>query len=96
MALSQSRKNEHKWRNVLRKFRVRASFRKAQSHQVNRGGMQSGGDSALAERDFEILADNPDGAKVKVRELLKREGYGEISLEHITWTASRLNRPRKK
>jgi hypothetical protein len=96
MVLSQSRKNKHKWRIVLRKFLVRASFRKAQSHQINRGGRQSGGDSALAERDFEILADNPDGAKVKVRELLKREGYGEISLEHITWTASRLNRPRKK
>jgi len=86
----------------LRKFRVRANFQKKKAHsrQIKRGkrrGDADDDDSAPSvERNFEILADDPDDAKVRVRRLLKREGYSEKSLGRITWTVSRLDRPRKK
>jgi catalase (peroxidase I) len=81
----------------LRKFRVRANFQKVPSHEANLGRKHDGdGGSSRAEKDFEILADDPDDAKVKVRKLLEREGYDERSLDHITWTATRLDQPRKR
>jgi hypothetical protein len=77
-------------------FRVRANFRKSPSHQIKRSRKRGYSDVRLSERNFEILADDPDDAKVRVRELLKREGYSERSLEHIIWSVSRLDRLRKK
>lgn len=76
---------------------MRANFQKPRSHQIKRSRrLNYSGTESVLERDFEILADDPDDAKVRVRELLKCEGYIERSLEHITWTVSKLDRPRKK
>ena len=81
----------------MRKFRVRANFQKIPSHEANLSRKRRDNDgSSRGERDFEILANDPDDAKVKVRKLLKREGYDERSLDHITWTATRLDKPRKR
>ena len=40
---------------------------------------------AAAKEILKPFANDPDDAKV--RKLLKREGYDERSLDHITWTA---------
>ena len=80
----------------MKKFRVRANFQKESSHQINLARTQRDRYESLSERDFEILADDPDDAKVRAREILKREGSDERSLEHITWTVSKLDQPPKK
>jgi|GEM_PF-1917175 hypothetical protein len=81
----------------MRKFRVRAEFRKESPHQIDhRSKIRRAGRELVSQRDFEIVADDPDDAKIRVREILKREGSSEKTLEHITWTVSRLDRPRKK
>jgi hypothetical protein len=80
----------------MKKFRVRANFRTESAHQTNLARTQRDSYKSLSERDFEILANDPDDAKVRVRKILKREGSSEKSLEHITWTVSRLDQPPKK
>lgn len=83
--------------HILRKFRVRISFRAALAHRIRRRNRSPNDDSgSLSERELEILADDPDVAKVKARQLLKGEGYDDRSLHRATWTVSRLNRPRKR
>lgn len=47
-------------------------------------------------RQFRVLADDPDDAKIRAKELLKTEGYEERLLQRVTWTVSRLDRQRKK
>lgn len=84
----------------MRKFRVRVSFRAALAHRIRRRNRSPNDDSAdsvsLSERELEILANDPDIAKVKARQLLKGEGYDDRSLHRATWTVARLDRPRKK
>jgi hypothetical protein len=48
------------------------------------------------EREFEVLADDSDDAKVRAKQLLANEGYDEKLLHRATWTVSRLDRPRKR
>ena len=48
------------------------------------------------ERDFEVLANDEDDAKVRAKQLLANEGYDEKLLHRATWTVSRLDRQRKR
>jgi hypothetical protein len=57
------------------------------------GGSSSSG---LSKKQFQILADDPDDAKIRAKKLLESEGYDERSLQQATWTVSRLDRPRGK
>jgi hypothetical protein len=47
------------------------------------------------QREFEILADDADDAKIRAKQLLSNEGHDEKLLHRATWTVSRLDRPRK-
>ena len=80
----------------MRKFQVRANFRKPLAHGVHRARKFEDAVSVPSERRFEILADDVDDAKVRAKQLLKVEGYDEKSLQHATWTVSRLDRQREK
>ena len=80
----------------MRKYRVRANFRKESSHQIKRARMKRGSYESLSERDFKILANDPDDAKVRAREILKREGSSEKTLERITWTVHKLDQQPEK
>ncbi len=48
------------------------------------------------QREFSLLADDADDAKVKAKQILAIEGYDEKLLHHATWTVSRLIHPRKR
>jgi hypothetical protein len=74
----------------MRKFRVRAKLRKPAGQHLR----QTASDSIRMglEREFEILADDADDAKVKAKQLLANEGYDEKLLHRATWTVSRLDR----
>ncbi len=48
------------------------------------------------QREFSLLADDADDAKVKAKQILAIEGYDEKLLHHATWTVSRLTHPRKR
>ena len=78
----------------MRKFRVKAKLTKPASQRV----CQASSDSIqrVLEREFEILANDADDAKVTAKQLLANEGYGEKLLHRVTWTVSRLDRPRKR
>ena len=79
----------------MRKFLVRANFRMPSIHRMG-NAQKDHGNSAVLERKFEIFADDVDDSKVRAKQLLKGEGYDEKSLQHATWTVSRLDRPRGK
>jgi hypothetical protein len=80
----------------MKKFRVRADFRKEPAHQIKFARNHRDSYQSLSERKFEILANDPDDAKLRAREILKGEGFSEKSLEHITWTVSKLDQQPKK
>lgn len=40
------------------------------------------------DREFEVLADDADDAKVRAKQLLANEGYDEKLLHRATWTVS--------
>jgi hypothetical protein len=81
----------------MKKFQVRADFRKETAHQIEFARSHRDSYESLSERNFEILANDPDDAKLRVREILKGEGFSEKSLERITWTVSKFDQqPRNK
>jgi hypothetical protein len=47
------------------------------------------------EREFEILANDGDDAKVRAKALMAKKGYDEKLLQHASWTVSRPNYQRK-
>ncbi|MDG7000380.1 MAG: hypothetical protein JRN15_14885 [Nitrososphaerota archaeon] len=77
----------------MRKFRVKAKlkmpvgqrFRKTSSNSIQMG----------LEREFEVLADDEDDAKVRVKLLLANEGYDDKLLHRAKWTVTRLDHPRR-
>jgi hypothetical protein len=77
----------------MRKFRVKAKLKKPAGERLR----QTSSDSIQMglEREFEVLADDTDDAKVRVKQLLANEGYDEKLLHRAIWTVSRLDRPRK-
>ena len=48
------------------------------------------------EGEFEILADDSDDAKVRVKQLLADEGYDEKLLHRATWAVTKLDRQQRK
>jgi hypothetical protein len=80
----------------MKKFQVRADFRKETAHQIEFARSHRDSYESLSERNFEILANDPDDAKLRVREILKGEGFSEKSLERITWTVSKFDQQPKK
>ena len=81
----------------MRKFHVRANFRKPLAHRIRKiQKIEEADSSAPSERIFELLADDADDAKVRAKQLLKDDGYDEKSLQRVSWTVSRLDRPRGK
>ena len=80
--------------SAMRKFLVKAKLTKPAGQHIR----QTSSDSILRglEREFEVLADDDDDAKVRAKQLLVNEGYDEKLLHRATWTVSRLDRPRKR
>ncbi len=77
----------------MRKFRVKAKLTKPAGQRVRQRSSDS--IQRSLEREFEVLADDADDAKVRAKQLLSNEGYDEKLLHRATWTVSRLDRPRK-
>jgi hypothetical protein len=77
----------------VRKYRVKAALKKPSGEHIRQTASASI-DMGL-EREFEILADDADDAKVRVKRLLTGEGYDEKLLHRATWSVSRLDRQRK-
>ena len=78
----------------MRKFRVKVKLTKPAGQRYR----QTSSDSIQRglEREFEILANDADDAKVRAKQLLANEGYDEKLLHRAAWTVSRLDRPRKR
>ena len=47
------------------------------------------------QREFEILADDAEDAKLKTKRRFTNEGYGEKLLQQAIWTVSRFDHPAK-
>ena len=82
------------WFRAMRKFRVKAKLKKPAGHRIRQPASDSIRMGLV--RDFEILADDADDAKVRAKQLLANEGYDEKLLHRAIWTVSRLDRPRKR
>ena len=80
----------------MRKFHVRADFREPLAHRIRQTQKEDTDSDALTIREFDVFADDEDDAKVRAKQSMKDEGHKEKSLQHATWTVSRLDRPRGK
>ena len=80
----------------MRKFHVRANFREPLAHRIRQTQKENTDSEALSVREFDVFADDEDDAKVRAKHLMKDKGHEEKSLQHVTWTVSRLDRPRGK
>ena len=85
----------------MRKFRVKADLQKHSEHNApNKAEKKKGGEVVSSEarglhREIEILANDPDDAKIRAKHLLADEGYEERVLHRAMWTVLRLDRRRK-
>ena len=77
----------------MRKFRVKVNLKKQSRYNVRTSSDSIEED---LEREFEILANDVNDAKVRAKTLLVEEGYNEKLLKHAIWTVSRLDYTGKK
>jgi len=80
----------------MRKFHVRATFRKPLAHRIRHSQKADVDSESFSVREFDVFADDEDDAKVRAKQLMKDVGYKEKSLQHATWTVSRFDRLRGK
>jgi hypothetical protein len=85
----------------LRKFQVKVDLQKHSKHNLPKRAVRGTernskeADVFPLKRDFELLANDSDDAKVRVKQLLTQEGYDEKLLHHAIWTVTRKDRPKK-
>ena len=82
----------------MRKFRVKVDLQKHSEHHKTSTGQKNEENEEISDeviglhRELEVLANDPDDAKIRAKHLLADEGYDEKLLHHATWTVTRLDR----